>query len=186
MTGGCSTRLWFAQVRKDTLEGIVQQLPDATEVVVPVMAEVHRRCTGHKEHLAESALALCALAPNKAVVVSLWQFYLDTLLENAGGVLGSKNAAEFTFTRLKAHGSRLRLFLNDDSNREVALDIAGELRFERDLSGVYNLIQQVSRTNGLADVCRKGLRHGLFSPIADWHEGVLFLISSSKDILMRT
>lgn len=172
--------LFFAQVQQETVAaGILQQLPGAADIVEPVMAEVQRRCTGHMVHLAESARALCALPSNKDLVVSLWELYLELTLKNAGGgALGSKHATAFTSERLKGHGARLRSFFNDDRNRDEVLVIAGQLRLERDLSGVYNLIDQVSGMNVFVG-CRKGfgmaaksLRGRIPSSAWRWHEGV--------------
>ena len=83
-------------------------------------------------------------ASNKGVIVDLWLFFLEALLDNAGSALDTKSAATFTSVRFRAHGEKLRALVGDTDNRKTAKDIAGEARFERYLAGVYNIIDKAS------------------------------------------
>ena len=126
------------------MESITNQLPDPDDVVGEVVKKVQVYCSEHKEFLAKVALALCAKASNKGVIVDLWLFFLEALLDNAGSALDTKSAATFTSVRFRAHGEKLRALVGDTDNRKTAKDIAGEARFERYLAGVYNIIDKAS------------------------------------------
>lgn len=133
---------------------IIDQLPAGEKVVESVIGGVMENCTQDTERLVPLARDLSNMPPVRKAILELWQFLVDTLVENTLGVPNSQRAASFTKKRLEAHEGQLQAFIGNEDIFCAALCVADtEQQATRNFCGVFNTIDDVSMTGNISCLC---------------------------------